>query len=172
IAEDDEPDRRILCCEENLATGSTQIWNGTAVMHTEASQEMGANQSLSLQSSHQLTDRGDQKSLKPCGLCKRTFQNLALLLRHQTSHLINRDYQCKLCPRAYKYASNLYQHMRDKHGDSHQLPNKEPSEEVRKSKEAGNPCVECGKQFSNWNSLRRHRNTVHKGFRGWVCEVC
>ncbi|GAA32409.1 ecotropic virus integration site 1 protein [Clonorchis sinensis] len=167
-----EPDKSISYYEENLATEFTELLNLTAVMHTQTSKAMGTNHPLSLRSSPKLTEPGDQKALKQCRLCKRTFRHTALLLRHQTSHFINRDYQCKLCPRAYKYASNLYQHMRDKHADSHQLPNKAPSEEVRKSQEAGNPCVECGKQFSNWNSLRRHRNSVHKGIRGWVCEVC
>ncbi|KAJ3661064.1 hypothetical protein Zmor_005485 [Zophobas morio] len=60
---------------------------------------------------------------------------------------------CDLCPRTYKYKSNL-----TKHRSHHFEPKK--------------PCPQCGKCFHDESSVKQHIFYVHSNKKDFVCHIC
>ncbi|TGZ69938.1 hypothetical protein CRM22_003460 [Opisthorchis felineus] len=94
-------------------------------------------------------------------------------LQHQMCHSIYRDVQCSLCMLSFKHNYALRTHERKAHASQvDYLPLKTPSKQVRESQEKGNPCPECGGKFAIWDSLQRHRKSVHGKEQRHTCDEC
>ncbi|XP_061665291.1 histone-lysine N-methyltransferase PRDM9 isoform X2 [Syngnathoides biaculeatus] len=135
-----------------------------------------------------------------CSDCGRTFKKAWHLKRHKLCVHGNRGpYCCRLCRRSFSQASAFIRHqiVHRKSGVTKEGTNvSENAEQVDGSqKDASNTtdvtaseqlseageeeagkqhhvCSECGKNFCNQMSLKKHTMLVHDMFRPYVCTVC
>ncbi|TGZ69937.1 hypothetical protein CRM22_003459 [Opisthorchis felineus] len=108
-----------------------------------------------------------------CPTCDKPFAHRSTALEHQKSHSTDRDIHCSLCIRSFKSKNSLRGHLRKTHANqADYLPLRTPSKQVRESEERGNPCPECDKSFATWDSLQRHRKSLHGKEEGHTCDEC
>ncbi|TGZ52163.1 hypothetical protein CRM22_010699, partial [Opisthorchis felineus] len=81
------------------------------------------------------TETGNQNNVHRCPVCGKTFQYTGILKRHRKSHTNYQDYQCRICPNAYKHLPHLREHMRAKHPGEFIGPYRASSKQVQQSHE-------------------------------------
>ncbi|TGZ65293.1 hypothetical protein CRM22_005919, partial [Opisthorchis felineus] len=146
--------------------------NATTTQHPTENYGISFEQTVTLGQASKTTERGDRNNVHQCPVCGKTFQYHAMLTWHQKSHTNYHDFQCGLCPNAYKYPGHLSGHMKTKHPGEFTGPYRASSKQVQESFRAGNPCSECNKCFKSWKGLQQHQKVVHKGADRSVCEEC
>ncbi|GAA35192.2 zinc finger protein 629 [Clonorchis sinensis] len=115
--------------------------------------------------------KGTDKPHK-CPLCDRTFRCISVALAHQGTHKSDQILQCDQCRVSYKSLSDLVQHQRIMHRNIFGARTRTSSQQIRESEDNGNPCPDCGRRFTKWNYLLRHRRTAHENLQHYVCEEC
>ncbi|KAM3960758.1 uncharacterized protein ACR2FA_005197 [Aphomia sociella] len=88
-----------------------------------------------------------------CIYCEQTFTNHHILMQHEKQHLVGGKFQCTICNMSYNTSTLLAVHVK-----SH-----------LKIKEF--ICQYCGKEFLRMNSMRRHVQVCHGGYR-IQCPIC
>ncbi|XP_034563224.1 histone-lysine N-methyltransferase PRDM9-like [Notolabrus celidotus] len=113
-----------------------------------------------------------------CPHCRRSFSQASGLIRHQLIH--RKQVMFKETDAAAD------QNEREESSRSEHLNPADPPEEAKEvditgveentsTREAETPqsiCSDCGKGFTSDAYLRKHKLTVHKGLRPYVCTVC
>ncbi|GAA52496.1 zinc finger and SCAN domain-containing protein 12, partial [Clonorchis sinensis] len=108
-----------------------------------------------------------------CPVCDKSYAQLSRALDHQTSHSTDHAFHCSPCMRSFKHKKNLNRHVRKTHANQvDYLPLKTTSKQVRESEERGNPCPECDKNFSRWDTLQLHLKSVHTTGERHACPEC
>lgn len=88
-------------------------------------------------------------------MCKKEFINLKSFLKHLQTHIEDRPYKCKLCPRAFTEENYLNNHMRT------HIPDEQKPHE----------CDICKKRFIHTTLLNKHM-LKHSGDKPFVCKIC
>jgi hypothetical protein len=89
-----------------------------------------------------------------CGVCNRKFKTRRDLLRHETIHTAEREFECPMCDRKFRYKSGLDGHM--------------------KRHTVGTPvrCDICGKKYRREEGVRKHKQAYHSGEYKYPCNIC
>lgn len=96
-----------------------------------------------------------RKSKYSCGWinCGKKFTQRQKILRHLTSHVDYKQFQCKFCRKFFKHIEQLKNHGRIHTG-------------IKR-----NVCPCCGKNFSSPSALQVHRR-MHTGEKPHQCQTC
>ncbi|XP_055327974.1 zinc finger protein 28-like [Paramacrobiotus metropolitanus] len=89
-----------------------------------------------------------------CEICNKAFTQSAHLRTHRKTHSSQKDYQCPYCQRCFSSKQRCETHIRHHTG--------EPNYRY--------VCLACDKCFTRSESLRYHENSVHRGFRPYICS--
>lgn len=104
--------------------------------------------------SHSLTHTNEKPFKCTFPGCTGATKTRADLVKHMTTHKIERDFICDICQRGYKTKGALKKHKEYMHSDGIKFT-----------------CDTCGKQLKCKVSLRKHME-LHSGPKPFVCEIC
>lgn len=116
-----------------------------------------------------------------CPQCRRSFSQAFGLVRHQLVH--RKQAAGKKVDVGHNQSSSLAQRSEpsDLAAPDKTNVNENPQESMEETK-IGNTeaaletsrssCSDCGKTFTNYTSLKKHKVTVHQRLRPYVCTVC
>lgn len=104
--------------------------------------------------SHSLTHTNEKPFKCTFPGCTGATKTRADLVKHMTTHKIERDFICDICQRGYKTKGALKKHKEYMHTDGVKFT-----------------CDTCGKQLKCKVSLRKHME-LHSGPKPFVCEIC
>ena len=119
-----------------------------------------------------------------CNECGKQFVNERNLKRHNdTVHEKNSGkVECKYCLNSYvnilvhlkKKTNCMKNYVKNNEYDTLKKNWKKKSELRRKKSELRRnlKCNECGKQFANESTLKRHNDTVHEKNKDFICNIC
>ena len=83
-----------------------------------------------------------------CNECKKCFDSVRNLQRHEKAHQGIKDFQCEICAKPYTSTRSLLQHMEIKHQITH-------------GKKQTFGCDHCTKSFTRNEFLQRHLSRHH-----------
>lgn len=92
-------------------------------------------------------------SFYKCAFCEKTFSNHFHLSEHERHHLKTSQYKCGMCDKIYDNRTKLAIHVKSHLNIKDFI------------------CQYCGKEFLRPNSIRRHVEICHSGFR-IQCPIC
>ena len=100
------------------------------------------------------SSKHDEERAFVCEECGFQTKNKWLLKAHIKTHKLVKDFKCPHCPKTFNF-----QFILDKHIRIH-------------TNERPYPCEICGTSFVSGIHLRRHKKSVHKPVRDFVCNIC
>ncbi|XP_031559437.1 zinc finger protein 502-like isoform X2 [Actinia tenebrosa] len=84
--------------------------------------------------------RATETHVHTCDQCNKVFHSQIYLRRHKAIHIVERNFSCDVCSKAFTSVANCRAHKRSVHAV------------VKK-----HVCEECGKAFSRKDKLKRHQ---------------
>ncbi|XP_055522416.1 zinc finger protein 429-like [Wyeomyia smithii] len=104
---------------------------------------------------HKKYHTSHEDELLKCPDCGKGFVYRYALVKHMTTHSNEREFECDICGKSYKTATNLYDHRKYHISGENKL----------------HRCDNCGKGFVYHHLLLRHMRT-HSDERRYRCDIC